>query len=156
RASRWAVGGGRFDFPKTTPETTMRQGNQANPALARAGAPVETSRPGERPRRAGRSDEGGEGGSGRSWLGAPKAAGRIGRAAVGLLGGGRRLLWAWRARKAVARLEEPDVAPEQIEAVAEFGRAGAWELLRIFSATDSEPRRLAAGRALARLWREDQ
>jgi hypothetical protein len=77
-------------------------------------------------------------------------------AAVILIGGGRRLLWAWRARKAVARLGEPAVAPEQIEAVAEFGRAGAWELLRIFSSTESEPRRLAAGRALARLWRDDQ
>jgi hypothetical protein len=95
-------------------------------------------------------------GAGRTWLGDPKAAVWIVLAAVVLIGGGRRVLWAWRARKAVARLAEPDVVPEQIEAVAEFGRAGAWELLRIFSATDSEPRRLAAGRALARLWREDQ
>ena len=51
---------------------------------------------------------------------------------------------------------EPDATLDQIEAVAEFGRAGAWELLRIFSSAESEPRRLAAGRALARLWRDDQ
>ena len=134
----------------------MRQPNQPNPVLARAGAQVDTSRTGELPRRPGRGRADGETGSGRSWLGEPKAAVWLALAAVILIGGGRRLLWAWRARKAVARLGEPDVAPEQIEAVAEFGRAGAWELLRIFSSTESAPRRLAAGRALARLWREDQ
>ena len=50
-------------------------------------------------------------------------------AAIILIGGGRRLLWAWRARKAVARLSEAGVTPEEIEAVAEFGRSGVWELL---------------------------
>jgi hypothetical protein len=77
-------------------------------------------------------------------------------AAIVLVGGGRRLLRVWRARKAVARLGEPGVPPEQIEAAAEFGRAGVYELLRIFSSTESESRRLAAGWALARLWHEDQ
>ena len=73
-----------------------------------------------------------------------------------IIGGGRKLLWAWRARKSVGRLGDPEVTPAEIEAVAEFGRSGAWELLRIFSSTDSEPRRHAAGRALTRLWRDDQ
>jgi len=77
-------------------------------------------------------------------------------AAIVLIGGGRRLLWSWRARRAVARLEDPAVTPVEIEAVADFGRAGAWELLRIFSTAESEPVRHAAGRALARLWRDDQ
>ena len=77
-------------------------------------------------------------------------------AAIILIGGGRRLLWSWRRRKAVARLADPGVTPEEIEAVAAFGRSGAWELLRVFSTTESEPLRLAAGRALARLWRDDQ
>jgi hypothetical protein len=77
-------------------------------------------------------------------------------AVIVLVGGGRRLLWAWRARKAVARLSEPGVTPEEIEAVAAFGRAGAWELLRVFSTCESEPIRTAAGRALARLWRDDE
>jgi hypothetical protein len=77
-------------------------------------------------------------------------------AAIVLIGGGRRLLWAWRARKAVARLANPAVTPDEIEAVAAFGRAGAWELLRIFSTTESEAARTSAGRALARLWRDDQ
>jgi hypothetical protein len=63
---------------------------------------------------------------------------------------------AWRARKAIARLQEPTVTAEEIEAVAEHGRAGVGELLRIFSTSESELSRLAAGRALARLWLLDQ
>ena len=45
---------------------------------------------------------------------------------------------------------------KQIEAVAEHGRAGVWELMRIFSSAQSEPQRQAAGGALARLWLLDQ
>ncbi len=77
-------------------------------------------------------------------------------AAALLIGGGRKLLLAWRARKAIARLSEPNVTADEIEAVAEHGRAGVGELLRIFSTSDSEPQRQAAGRALARLWLLDQ
>ena len=67
-------------------------------------------------------------------------------AAALLIGGGRKLLLAWRARKAIARISEPNVAAEEIEAVAEHGRAGVGELLRIFSTSESEPQRQAAGR----------
>jgi hypothetical protein len=77
-------------------------------------------------------------------------------AAIILIGGGRRLLWAWRARRAVSRLSDSSVTAEEIEAVAAYGRAGAWELLRIFSTSESAPIREAAGRALARLWRDDE
>jgi hypothetical protein len=77
-------------------------------------------------------------------------------AAIILIGGGRRLLWAWRARKAVSRLSESGVTPEEVEAVADFRRAGVLELLRIFSTSESEPMRTAAGRALARLWKYDE
>jgi hypothetical protein len=77
-------------------------------------------------------------------------------AAIILIGGGRRLHWAWRARKAVARLSDPRVTAVEVEAVAEFGRSGVWELLRIFSTSESEPMTLAAGRALARLWKHDE
>ena len=92
----------------------------------------------------------------RNWFSEPKSAVWMVLAAVVIIGGGRRLRWALRARRAVAHLGAPDVSPERIEAVAEFGRSGAWELLRIFSSTDSESRRMAAGRALTRLWRDDQ
>jgi hypothetical protein len=92
----------------------------------------------------------------RNWLREPKSAVWMALAVIVLVGGGRRLLWAWRARKAVSRLSDPGVAPQEIEAVAEYGRAGAWELLRIFSTSEAEPTRTAAGRALARLWRDDE
>ena len=92
----------------------------------------------------------------RNWIREPKSAVWMALAAIVVIGGGRRLLWAWRARKAVARLADPGVSPDEIAAVAAFGRSGAWELLRIFSTTESEPQRAAAGRALARLWRDDQ
>ena len=50
-----------------------------------------------------------------------------------LVGGGRRLLQLWQARKGLARLAEPDVTPEEIEAVARFGRSGLAELFRLFA-----------------------
>jgi hypothetical protein len=56
----------------------------------------------------------------------------------------------------VLLLGEAGVTPSQIEAAAEHGRSGVWELLRIFSTAGSEAQRVAAGAALARLWRLDQ
>jgi hypothetical protein len=134
----------------------MQRRSMAIRVLAQTEETSESGRTGESRRRPG--GRGGASGpnSGRTWFGEPKSAVWIILTAVVLIGGGRKLRWAWRARKAVARLGEPGVTPEQIEAVAEFGRAGAWELLRIFSSAESEPRRLAAGRALARLWHDDQ
>jgi hypothetical protein len=92
----------------------------------------------------------------RDWLKEPKSAVWMALAVIVLVGGGRRVLWAWRARRAVSRLSDPAVTPQEIEAVAAYGRAGAWELLRIFSTSESEPIRAASGRALARLWRDDE
>ncbi len=64
---------------------------------------------------------------------------------------------SWRARRAIARLASPTVTSEEIELVADHGRAGVWELLRIFSESGSSPeQQAAAGRALARLWRRDE
>jgi hypothetical protein len=93
---------------------------------------------------------------GRNWLTEPKTAVWFALGAVVLVGGGRKVSLWWQARKAIARIQEPNAVPEDIEAVAEFGRAGVYELLRIFSSTAAEPERHAAGRALARLWRLDQ
>jgi hypothetical protein len=92
----------------------------------------------------------------RNWLREPKSAVWMALAIIVLVGGGRRVLWAWRARKAVSRLSDPAVAPEEIESVAEYGRSGAWELLCLYSTSESEPIRIASGRALARLWRDDE
>ncbi len=92
----------------------------------------------------------------RNWLREPKAAVWLILAVAIVFGGWRKLRSAWRARKAVARLEDPRVTPEEVEAAAEHGRTAVWELLRIFSSTNLEPLRQAAGRALARLWLLDQ
>ncbi len=92
----------------------------------------------------------------RNWLREPKAAVWLILAAAIVFGGWRKLRAAWRARKAVARLEDPRVTPDEVEAAAEHGRAAVWELLRIFSSNSSEPLRQAAGKALARLWLLDQ
>jgi hypothetical protein len=92
----------------------------------------------------------------RNWLREPKAAVWLILATAIVFGGWRKLRAAWRARKAVARLEDPRVTPEEVEAAAEHGRAAVWELLRIFSSTNLEPLRQAAGKALARLWLLDQ
>jgi hypothetical protein len=77
-------------------------------------------------------------------------------AAVLLIGGGRRLLQAWRARGAVGRLHGPDVTPETIAAAAEHGRAGLMDLFRLLGSAETEPLRQAAGRAIAVLWARDE
>lgn len=92
----------------------------------------------------------------RHWLREPRSAVWLVLALILGIGGGRRLRWSLRARRAVARLADPDVTPEEIEAAAAFGREGAWELLRIFSTSSSDATRDAAGRALARLWKDNQ
>ena len=88
----------------------------------------------------------------RNWLREPKTAVWIILLAAIALGGWRKLRIGWRARKAVARLEDPRVTPEEVEAAAEHGRAAAWELLRMFSSSTSVPLTQASGRALSRLW----
>lgn len=126
------------------------------PLWAQAGPAGPGAAGAEAPRRPGHRGSNDPAATRRHWLREPKSAVWIAMAAIVLIGGGRRLLWSWRARKAVARLSEPDVTPDEIVAVAEFGRAGAWELLRVFSTAESESLREAAGRALARLWKDDE
>ncbi len=92
----------------------------------------------------------------RSWFREPKAAVWILLGGIALVGGGRKLLASWNARKAVNRLASGEVTPAEIEATAQHGRACVWELFRLFSSDEPEVKRLAAGRALARLWRDDQ
>jgi hypothetical protein len=72
------------------------------------------------------------------------------------VGGGRRLLQIWRARSGLARLAQPDVRTEEIEAAAQFGRASLSELFRIFAEAPAQSLRDAAGRAISILWAEDQ
>ncbi len=92
----------------------------------------------------------------RRWMTEPRSAVWLVMAGIILIGGGRRLLRSWRASRAVERLSDPALTVADIEAAAEFGRSGAWELLRIFSTVEPGPIRDATGRALARLWKEDE
>ena len=133
----------------------MQRRSVGNPVRTQDVMTSEADRNGESPRRLVRASPETEPRRGRAWFGEPKSAVWIVLAAIVLVGGGLKLRWGLRARKSVSRLRESGVSPEQIEAVAEFGRSGAWELFRIFSSVESEPSRLAAGRALARLWRDD-
>lgn len=86
----------------------------------------------------------------------PRSAVLVLMAAVLLIGGGRKLLRALRGRRAVGRLDDPGVSPESIAEAAEYGRAGLFDLFRILGSADGPDQRAAAGRAIARLWAEDQ
>ena len=132
----------------------MRQGKMTSPAGALTSGLIEQPGDVTPVRRLG--PRAGRDVSGRRWLSEPKTAVWVALGAVVLIGGGRKLASWWQARKAVARLGVPGVTLVEIEAVAEYGRAGIYELLRIFSSSTSEQERQAAGRALARLWRLDQ
>jgi hypothetical protein len=132
----------------------MRQGSRASPIWAQTQGvtePDDQRAPARRPRDRASGEV-----AGRRWLSEPKTAVWFALAAAVLIGGGRKLSAWWQARKAVLRLGEANLTSEEIETVAEHGRAGVYELLRIFSSSPSEPARLAAGRALARLWLLDQ
>ncbi len=72
-----------------------------------------------------------------------------------VVGGGWRLVQAHRARRAVARLSDPDVTPDEVNALAEFGREGLEELFRLLEPDVARPLREAAGATLAVLWAGD-
>jgi hypothetical protein len=132
----------------------MRQGITTGPIRAQTQEeirPDELGVPARRPRERASGDV-----DRHRWLSEPKTAVWLALAAAVLIGGGRKLSAWWQARKAVLRLGEANVTPEEIEAVAEHGRAGVYELLRIFSSSPTEAARRACGRALARLWLLDQ
>jgi hypothetical protein len=103
-----------------------------------------------------RSRKGDDEANGRDWLREPRTAVLIVLGGVVLIGGSRRLLQAWQARKAVARLGDADVKAEDVENVAAFGRAGLHELFRILGESTPAPIREAAGRSIASLWAQDQ
>jgi hypothetical protein len=72
-----------------------------------------------------------------------------------LVGGGRRLMMASKGRKAVDRLADPDVSPDEILTAAGHGRAGLIEFFRLLAEGKTPEVRAAAGRALAVVWKGD-
>lgn len=95
-------------------------------------------------------------GVGRRWVGEPRNAVLFILASVILVGGGRKLLQAWRTRKAVGRLEDPGVTTGAIGAAVDHGRAGLLELFRLLGSAETEALRDAAGHALSVLWARDE
>ncbi|HEV3122258.1 MAG TPA: hypothetical protein VGY53_10155, partial [Isosphaeraceae bacterium] len=75
---------------------------------------------------------------------------------VMVLGGGRRLFLLRRARSLVARLDKPDVTPEEVFAAAEHHRLPLMDLFRLLHTAPEAAVREAAGRALAILWEQDE
>jgi len=72
------------------------------------------------------------------------------------IGGGRKWLAGWRARRAVERLAEPDPTVEDVLAAADHGRAPLIDLFRLLATARTPEVRRAAGRSLAKLWHQDQ
>ena len=90
------------------------------------------------------------------WLGEPRNAVFFVLGSALLIGGGRKLLQAVRAREAVGKLEDDSVTPEQVAEAVEHGRAGLMDLFRLLADGRSEAVRVAAGQALAALWARDE
>lgn len=71
------------------------------------------------------------------------------------LGGGQRLWMWWQGRRAVRRLEEADVRPEEIREAVRYGRTGLLDFFRLLVEGDRPEIRRAAGEALTILWKRD-
>ena len=103
------------------------------------------------------AQQGNELGGSRSWawVADPRTTVLFVLASIVVIGGGRRLWIANRARKAVDRLSDPDVTAEEIVQAAEFGRPGLIEFFRLLAEGKTPEIRAAAGRALAIVWAKD-
>jgi len=129
--------------------------------LAAASAPAPPSGAGRRGGAANGAarEDGGTGRSARGWtayLADPRSAVLFFLASAAAIGGGRKLLQEARARRAVAALGGPDPTIEEVEAAAGHGRAGLIDLFRLLGTAAKPETRAAAGRALARIWSEDE
>ena len=96
-----------------------------------------------------------DGGGRWGWMADPRTAVLFVLATTVLVGGGRRVLQASRARRAVDRLGEPDVTPTEILEAAGHGRTGLIPFFRLLSEGNSPEIRTAAGKALAIVWAGD-
>ncbi len=89
------------------------------------------------------------------WLTDPRTAVLVVLGLVLIVGGGRRLIRAGQAKRAVERLSDPSVSPSEIRAAAEFGRTGLIDFFRLLTEAKEPAQRDAAGQALARIWKQD-
>ena len=101
-------------------------------------------------------DPGDVGGNALGWLADPRSLVLLVLGSVVLIGGGRRVLKGIRSRRAIDRLRDPRVTPEQALEAADHGREGITELFRLLGEARDPSVREAAGRALAILWEADE
>jgi hypothetical protein len=91
-----------------------------------------------------------------SWLADPRAAVLLVLAALVIAGSLRQLRRAWAARRALERLNDPDVTAAEVEESARHGRAAITDLFRLLDTAPDRAVRMAAGRGLASLWKADE
>jgi hypothetical protein len=89
------------------------------------------------------------------WLSDPRTTVLVVLGSAILIGGGRRLLIASKSRKAVDRLSDPHVSPEEILDAAGYGPDGLIDFFRLLDEGKTPEIRNAAGRALAVVWAGD-
>ena len=90
------------------------------------------------------------------WLSDPRSATLLILTVVAIGGIARRWWQGVMARRAIAALADPNVAPESIRKVADHGRAGVIELFRLLESASAAEQRRAAGAGLAYLWSHDE
>lgn len=90
------------------------------------------------------------------WLISPRSAVFVFLALVLGLGGWRRFALARKARALADRIGGAQADAEEIEQASRFGRASLIELFQTLELPENDPRRTAAGRALARIWADDE
>ncbi len=89
------------------------------------------------------------------WVSEPRSAVLFVLFSVLIVGGGRKLLQARRAREAVEKLDDPAVTAEAIAAAGQHGRAGLIELFRLLGTAGSQALRDVAGHTISILWARD-
>lgn len=92
----------------------------------------------------------------RDWLTQPSSSVFLVLLLALVLGGGAKWVQLARARRAVDRISGDDPEVEAIAEAAEHGRAGVADLFRLLAHPTKPEIRIAAGRALSRLWKADQ
>jgi len=119
--------------------------------LALAGVSVGAVNPSTPVRRPAQRGDGGRWG----WFADPRSAVLLTLGSVLLIGGGRKWFKTIQGQRAAARLNEPNVTVDEIAEAATYGREGLIDLFRLLGTATDAPRRDAACRAIAVLWKGD-
>ncbi len=91
-----------------------------------------------------------------NWLLNPRSGVLLVMVTIVGVGLARKWLQSSRARQALERLDASDVSTEEIEDLSQHGRSGLMDLFRLLEHAPDAQHREAAGRGLARLWKQDE